>query len=60
MQIVYNEDCFGCMVLQIGFSLSRGLHIEATSKGPKGGEIISLGFSFLNHRLVALGSGKEL
>ena len=34
--------------LWLVFSLSRGLHRDTTSKFPKGGEVLSLGCSFLN------------
>ena len=42
MQIISKEDSFGDMVLQLGFYISRGSHIDTTYKGPKGGEVLLL------------------
>ena len=39
---------FGDIFLQLGFFIFRGMHIDATSKGPKGVDFLSLGFIFLN------------
>ena len=38
--IIPNEYSFGYMVLQLGFSFSRGSHIDTTYKGPNGGEVL--------------------
>ena len=50
MWFVSTEDSFGYMVIQLGFSFSRVSHIYKTSKGLKGGEVLSVGCSFLNRR----------
>ena len=50
MWIIPKEDYFGDMVLQLRLYLSRELHIETTSKGPKGGEVLLVGFSLFNWR----------
>ena len=43
-------DYFGDMVFQLGFSLSRGSHIDSISKDPKVREFLSLVYSFINQR----------
>ena len=48
MWIISKEDSFGYMILQLLFSLYRGLHIDTTSKGTRVGEVLLLGCSFLN------------
>ena len=48
MWIISKEYYFGDMVLKIAFYLYRGSHIETTSKGPKGGEVLLLVCRFLN------------
>ena len=48
------------MVLQLGFYISRGSHIDTTSKGPKGGEFISIGCSFTNCRSNCIGLYKVI
>ena len=48
MRIISKEDSFGYTVLQLGFSFSGGSQIDTTSKAKKGGEVISLGCSFLD------------
>ena len=50
MWIIYKEDSFGDMVLQLGFSLYGGSHIDTTSKSTKKGEVLSLGCNFINCR----------
>ena len=49
MWIIYKGCFFGDMVIQIGIYFSNGLHIDATSKGPNGGQFLFLGFKFLDH-----------
>ena len=51
MWIISKEDSFGYMVVQLGFSFSRGLHIYTKYKGPNGREIILLVCSFLGRRI---------
>ena len=50
IRIISREYSFGDMVLQLEFSVSKGSHIDTTSKGPKVVDVISLGFIFLNRR----------
>ena len=50
MRIISKEDYFRDMVLQPGFSISRRSQIETKYKGPKGGEVLLIGFSFINWR----------
>ena len=39
------------MVIQLGFSLTRWLHIDTAYKGPKGGEVISLVCIFIDLKI---------
>ena len=48
MWIISKEDSFGDMALQLGFSLSRGLHIDTTYKGLKGEYVLLLECIFIN------------
>ena len=54
MRIISKEDSFGYMVLQLGFSLSVGSHIDTASKVPKEGEVLSIRCSFLNWRIICI------
>ena len=48
MWIISKEYYFGDMVLQLGFYLYVGSHRYTTSKVPKGGEVLLLGYILLN------------
>ena len=58
--IISKENYFGGMVLQLLFYLSRGSHIDTEYNGPKGGESISLGCSFINQRGNCIRSRKGI
>ena len=50
MGTISKKDSFGDMVRQLGFYLFRGLYIDTTSKGMKGGEFLFLGCFFINRQ----------